>query len=214
MTPRPLPAGAAVALQAPTVTVSAPVIPPTRVYGLYVQADKPQFEKHRAVLEDMAKSLTLERPAFFNEQKNDAFGYAIRLPPSWTSTRSLSGGTTLMTQYTSPALASEKGQTVHASLTLTVEPAPSGLEPFYKAQRAKLGEAFSLFSHNPWQGGYVDMMGTETPMSESRVKRFYRTSNGRGYTLAFEAREDVFGRISRWCDLIASTFMVAGDTAR
>ena len=54
-------------------------------------------------------------------------------------------------------------------------------------------------------------MGAETPMSASRVKRFYLVAGGRGYSLAFEAREDVFARVSRWCDLIAETFKVGAE---
>ena len=33
-------------------------------------------------------------------------------------------------------------------------------------------------------------------MAESRGKRFYRVVEGRGYTLAFEARSDVYPRVS------------------
>ena len=37
---------------------------------------------------------------------------------------------------------------------------------------------------------------------------------GAAYSLAFEAREDVFPRVSRWCDLIASTLRVGPGAAR
>ena len=48
-------------------------------------------------------------------------------------------------------------------------------------------------------------MRTETPVAVSYVKRYYFAQGGRGYSLTFEAREDVFPRVSRWADYIAST---------
>ena len=48
-------------------------------------------------------------------------------------------------------------------------------------------------------------MRTETPVAISYVKRYYFAQGGRGCSLSFEAREDVFPRASRWADYIAST---------
>jgi len=180
----------------------------SRVYGLYSQGEARLFERQFPVLDEMARSLTLERPASYPEERNDKFGFSIRIPPSWRETRSFSGGETLLTQFTSPAMGADKsGQTVHASLTLTVEPLPAEgtLDNFYKATRAKQGEAFRVVSHSTWRDGYADVLRSETPIAESRVKRFYRLAGGRGYSLTFEAREDVYPRASRWCDMIAGT---------
>jgi len=60
------------------------------------------------------------------------------------------------------------------------------------------------------------VMRTETPVAVSFVKRFYFAEAGRGCSLTFEAREDVFPRASRWADFIASTlrFGAAGAAAR
>jgi len=180
----------------------------SRVYGLYSQGEARPFERQFPVLDEMARSLTLERPATYPEERNDKFGFAIRIPPSWRETRSFSGGETLLMQFTSPAVGADKsGQTVHVSLTLTVEPLPAEgtVETFYKATRTKQGEAFQVASHSTWRDGYVDVLRSETPIAESRVKRFYRMAGGRGYSLTFEAREDVYPRVSRWCDMIAGT---------
>lgn len=180
----------------------------TRVYGLYCQGETPLFERHSPVLDEMARSLTLERPARYPERRNDPFGFALRIPPSWRESRHFSGGGTLLLQFTSPALAADKNrQTVHASLTLTVEPIPGrgSIDAFYDATRRKLGDSFQIMSHSAWRGGYVDVMRTETPVAVSRVKRFYRTAAGRGYSLSFEAREDVFPRVHRWYDMIANS---------
>jgi hypothetical protein len=59
-------------------------------------------------------------------------------------------------------------------------------------------------------------MRTETPVAVAYVKRFYFAREGKGCSLSFEAREDVFPRASRWADFIASTlsFPGAGDAAR
>ena len=178
------------------------------VYGLYSQGETPLFERQFPVLDEMARSLTLERPASYPEERDDQFGFAIRIPPSWRETRRFAGGGTLLMQFSSPPMGADKsGQTVHGSLTLTVEPTPAegGVEAFYKATRTKQGEAFGLVSHAPWKDGYLDVLHTETPVAESRVRRYYRVSGARGYSLTFEAREDVYPRVYRWCDIIAGT---------
>ena len=125
-----------------------------RVYGLYAQGEASEL---RAALGGGARrwkqSLTLERPALYPELRDEAFAFSLRLPPSWRETRRFSGGGTLLLQFTSPPLGADQGrQTVHASLTLTVEPlGPGGdLDTLYEASRAKLGDAFPLLSHGPW----------------------------------------------------------------
>jgi len=55
------------------------------------------------------------------------------------------------------------------------------------------------------------VLWVETPMAVSRAKRFYRLVEGRGYALAFEARDDIYPRVSRWCDMIASTLKVGSE---
>jgi hypothetical protein len=184
-----------------------------RVIGLYAQGEAPLFEQQFQALDEMSRSLALERPELYPEHRNDKFGFSVRLPPSWRSNRSFSGGGTFLMQFLSPALAAEKdGQTVHGSLTLTVEPLPAGgIEDYYGGTRQKLGSAFEVLSHVPWKDGYADVMRTETPVTVSRVKRFYRVGEGRGYSLAFEARDDVFSRVSRWCDMIAGTLKIGAE---
>jgi hypothetical protein len=138
----------------------------------------------------------------------------MRLPPSWKSTRTFSGNGTLLKQYTSPALGMDRGgQTVHASLTVTVENVPPGSTPeaFHQAMQAKLGQNFQLLAHTKWKDGFVDQLRTESQVSESRGKRFYRLADGRAYTLAFEARGDVYPRVSRWCDMIAAALKVGTE---
>jgi hypothetical protein len=162
----------------------------------------------------MMRSFSLERWALYTEERNDEFRYALRVPPTWKSTRTFSGGGTFLKQFTSPALGMDKGgQTAHASLTITVEAVPAGstVDAFHKATQAKLGENFNLLSHTAWKDGYVDLLRTETPMAESRGKRFYRVVDGRGYTLAFEARADVYPRVSRWTDMIAASFKAGAE---
>ena len=180
----------------------------SQVYGLYSQGETQPFERQFPVLDEMARSLTLERPAGYPEVRDDAFGFAVRIPPSWRETRRFSGGGTLLMQFASPPMGADtNGQTVHGSLTLTVEPTPAegGLATFYKATRQKQGEAFRVSSHAPWRDGYLDVLTSETPIAESRVRRYYRVAGGRGYSLTFEAREDVYPRVYRWCDIIAAT---------
>ena len=57
-------------------------------------------------------------------------------------------------------------------------------------------------------------MRIETPVAISYVKRFYFAEGGRGCSLTFEAREDVFPRASRWADFIASTLRFGGAGGR
>ena len=185
-----------------------------RVVGLYTQGEAPLFERHFGLLQEMAKSLTLERPSTYPEQRNQRFGYSIRIPPSWREIRNFSGSGTLLVQFQSPPLLVEAGrQTIHAYLNLGVEPLEPGigLDDYYLGTRKKLGEAFLVLSHSRWRDGYVDVAQMETQVAVSRVKRFYRIDKGRGYSLSFEAREDVHLRVSRWYDLIASTFKTESE---
>jgi hypothetical protein len=184
-----------------------------RVYGLYSQADAPLFERYLPTIDEMERSFTLERPETYPEVRHDKLRFSIRVPPSWRSSRSFSGGGTYLTQFTSPPLAADRRETVHASLTLTVEPLPGNatVEGFYNEAMRKLGDPFKVLSHTPWNGGYADVLWVETPMAVSRNKRFYRMAEGRGYTLAFEARDDAYPRVSKWCDMIASTLKVGSE---
>ncbi len=184
-----------------------------RIYGLYTQGESAAFTSRLALIEEMEGSLTLERAADYPRYKNDKAGFALRVPPSWRETRRFSGGESFLLQYASPPLLAEKGQTVNASLTISVERAPGsgGLDAYYQATRDKLGESFPILSHGPWKDGYVDLMRAETPMATSRVKRYYRVAQGRGYSVTFEAREDAYSRVSRWCDMIAATLEVGEE---
>ncbi len=179
------------------------------VYGLYAQGDAALFAQHSDDLEQIFDSLTLERPEGYPKLTNEAFRFSLRVPPSWRSTRSFSGSQRLLQQYKSPALAADAaGETVHASLTVTVEPAPGdgGVEAFYAAVQERLGDSFRLISHAPWHDGYDDLLHSETSVAASREKRYYTTHAGLAYSLSCSARDDVFYRVSRWCDLIADTF--------
>jgi hypothetical protein len=182
-----------------------------RVWGLYAQGEAAAFEEHAAALDEMWTSFTLERPGLYPIQRWEDFGVSLGMPPSWAETRQFSGRGTLLVQFTSPPLAVQRGQTVHASLTVTVEQIPdeTGIEAFYEATRERLGENLRLLNHEEWGDGYVDLMRTETSIAASYVKRFYRVKGRRGVSLAFEGREDVFWRIDTWPDLMASTLEVS-----
>jgi hypothetical protein len=185
-----------------------------RVYGLYSQAEAASFDRYSPVLGEMRKSLTLERPAFYVEQRNEALAYSVRIPPSWRETRHFTGGGRAILQFTSPPLAADKTrETVHASLSLSVEPAAPDvtLESYYQQSRVNLGEGFVVLDHRAWRGGYLDVLRTETTLSMSQLKRYYKVEGGRAYSLTLEAREDVFVRGGRWYDLIASTFRTGNE---
>jgi hypothetical protein len=184
---------------------------PPRVYGLYAQGAATSWDAQRKTLASVAESFALERPKLYPVTRDEAFGFALGVPASWRHTRRFASRDTLLLQYTSPALGMDRGsQSVHASLTLAVEPAPDAgeLEAYYDATLKKLGEAFKVVAHDPWRGGggWVDVMVVESAVSESRIKRFFTVRGGRGYSLIFESREDVFSRVHRWADFIAATF--------
>ena len=187
----------------------------SRVYGLFSQGDARPFAGQLAAIEGIEKSLTLERYATYVEERNERYGFALKVPPSWSLGRNFSGNGIFSKQYTSPAFAADKRQTIHASLTITSEPLPAGgtVDSFYAANHEKLGEAYKLVSHVPWNDGYVDVLASETQVFMYRTKRFYRAAGGRGITLSFEARDDVYGRVSRWCDMIAATLQVGPELA-
>jgi len=94
-----------------------------------------------------------------------------------------------------------------------VLPAGGTLDSFYAGSRQRLGEAHQLLTHARWGAGYADSMRAETPLSASRQRRYYLAAGRRAYTLAFEARDDTFYRIARWCDLIAGTFHADGEAS-
>ncbi|HXK11648.1 MAG TPA: hypothetical protein VMT70_18535 [Vicinamibacteria bacterium] len=184
-----------------------------RVVGLYAQGDSAAVERQSPVLDEMWSSLTVERPDRYPVTTWKDQQASLGLPASWRETRRFSGGGTLLAQFVSPALAVDKGrQTVHASLSVTFEAVPEGggLDAYYDAARGRLGQNFQVTNHSSFKNGYVDVMRTETPLAVSFVKRFYFARKGRGCSLSFEAREDVFPRASRWADYIAST-LTFGD---
>ena len=189
--------------------------------GLYAQGEAAAVESTRRVLDEMWSSLTIERPDLYPVTAVEgAAGVARASPTSWRETRRFSGGGTLLAQYVSPALAVDKGrQTVHASLSVTFEAVPGGRRPDAvlrgdppQARRELPGDRATP----TFKGGYVDVMRTETPVAVSLVKRFYFAEGGRGCSLSFEAREDVFPRASRWADYIASTLRLGrrGEAAK
>jgi hypothetical protein len=180
-----------------------------KVVGLYMQGDAAAFEKQSAALDEIRSSLTFERPERYPRREWAEHKASLGIPESWRETRAFSGGGTQLAQYVSPALAADKGRggTVHASLSVTLEKIADagGLEQYYTATRERLGENFQVLSHAAFKGGYVDVMRIETPIAMSYIKRYYFAEAGRGCSLSFEAREDVFPRASRWADYIAST---------
>ena len=185
-----------------------------RVAGLYAQGEAAAMERHAPILDEMWASLTIERPELYPVTEWKPFNASLGMPDSWRETRRFSGGGTLLAQYQSPPLALDQGrQTVHASLTVTLEAVPkgAGLQGYYDSTRRKLGDNFVVTNHSVFKGGFVDVMRTETPVTISYVKRFYFTEGERGCSLTFEAREDVFPRASRWADYIASTVRFGTD---
>jgi hypothetical protein len=156
------------------------------------------------------ESLTHEDPQRYPQHREQRFGVMLRLPPSWQETQGFIRGDTLLRVFVSPPVAMDGRDTVRAALTLTVEPSgDGGLAGYYQRKRDSLGDAFVVVKHEAWRDGYVDTIVTETAVMTSRIKRFYRVANGRGYCLAFEAREDVFARAAGWFDLIAGTLEIA-----
>src|SRR6266508_2902818 len=111
VTVRPSPTPIATPVPAP-----AAAVPVAYVYGLYAPGEAAAFASQLHLVEEMARSLTLERPAEYAEERSDKFGFALRVPPSWRQARSFSSGSTFLQQYTSPAFGTDKRQTVHASL--------------------------------------------------------------------------------------------------
>src|SRR5438093_10185249 len=97
---------------------------------------------------------------------------------------------------------------------LPIFPSAGTVDGFYNEVVRKFGEAFKVLSHTPWKGGYADVLWVETPMAVSRNKRFYRVAESRGYVVAFEARDDVYPRVIKWCDMIASTLKIGPEIDR
>ena len=179
-----------------------------KVVGLYAQGEAGDIAERAPALDEMYSSLTVERPDRYPLTEFKDQQASLGIPPSWRETRRFGGGGTLVANYVSPPLAVDTGgQAVHASLAVTFEAVPDagGLDEYYAATRQRLGDNFRLRSHASFKGGYVDEMRTETPLEVSYVKRYSFAQGGRGCSLSFEAREDVFPRAARWADYIVST---------
>lgn len=183
-----------------------------RVVGLYAQGDAAAIERSATILDEIWSSFTVERPDRYPVREWKAFSASLGIPPSWRQTREFSGGGTLLVQYASPPLAVERRQTIHAALSITLEPLKPGtsLDQYYEATLRKLGENYQVSSHQTFRGGFVDVMKTETPLAVSFIKRYYFVDGQRACSLSFEARDDVFPRASRWADYIASTLRLGG----
>jgi hypothetical protein len=186
------------------------------VYVLFGQGPSAEFGAALPTLEAMEKSLTLERPARYPEHRDQKFGYALRVPPSWRLTRSFSGGSGSLTQFSSPPLLADRNrQTVHASLTVAVEAAAGQtVDEFHDASRGRLGEAYKMLSQQSSGEVRLDVMAVETPVAESRIKRSYRVAEGRGYTVSCEVREDAYTLVVRWCEAIDATFQAGAAGGR
>lgn len=188
-----------------------------RVHGLYAQGETASFAAAEDVIDEMEHSLNVEVPETYPLVEEATQGYSIRVPPTWTETRRMSGQGISVVQYTSPALGADRNRrTAHASLTITVESLKPGgdLETFYASALAKHGDTFLVLSHEPWRSGYADHVRTETSMATSELRRFYLVLGGKAFTLSFEGRDDVFPAVSSWCEVIAGTFLVGSGTPR
>jgi hypothetical protein len=184
------------------------------LFGLHIGGEAARFAELEPELETMLSSFTLERPGNYPEVVDPEFRYALRIPPTWTRRSHFARGGRAFAQYASPPVAIDPGsQTVHASLTLSVEPAPEPgtLDAYYEASKARLGDTAVVLAHDAWPDGYVDVLRTETAMTVSRIRRYYRVAEGRGYSLSCESREDVQQRVFRWCDMIASTLRIGAE---
>lgn len=183
------------------------------VFGLEARRARSSPGDEQRTINRILQSFRLERADLYAERAMASYAFALRVPASWTAERTLSREGTLLAQYRSPPLVADRRQTAHASLTLAIQNAPGdgSLEAYYKSIRDTMGDAFPVLSHEAWRGGYADEMRTETTVTESRIKRYYRVAAGRGYSLTCEAREDVFAKMSAWCDIIASSLRVGSE---
>jgi hypothetical protein len=185
------------------------------VFGIHVGGEAGRYEELRDEIETMLATFTLERPGNYPEVADAEFQYTLRVPPTWREGSRFSRADRAFAQYVSPPVAVDPGQqTVHASLTVSVEPAPDPgtLDAYYDAIKARLGDTAMVLAHDEWPGGYVDVLRTESAMTVSRTRRYYRVADGRGYSLSCESREDVQQRVFRWCDMIASTLRIGAET--
>ena len=159
---------------------------------------------------EMEKSLTLERPAHLSRVRDPAFGFSLRVPPSWKETR--------RSRARAPCSCSSRarpspptGRPDRPRLAHPDRGAPRrrrGLEAFYERPRAEAGRAFQS---SPTALGDERLRGRHAHRDAGgRLSRQALLPRGgrRGYSLTFEARDDVYPRVFRWYDLIASTLPI------
>ena len=110
------------------------------VYGLHAQGETAGFRGRVAAHRGDDAQLLARAAGPVSGGAQRKFAFSLRVPPSWRSARTFSSAGTHLQQYTSPAFGTDKRQTVHASLTLTVEPASEDVEMYYQRTMAKLGD--------------------------------------------------------------------------
>jgi hypothetical protein len=78
------------------------------VWGVYTQADAAQFDAHQGVVEEMEKTLTLERPQDYTAYPEPRCGLALRVPASWRAGSSFNNDSNCLKQFLSPPMAVDK----------------------------------------------------------------------------------------------------------
>lgn len=182
------------------------------LYGLFARGEAPTIESHQDALDRTWAEFSLERTRYFDVYRAPGGDVLIRHPRSWERTQTATNpGESLFVAFRSPPLAVEKdGTTVHATLEVTVNQAPSDLtvEKFYAARTETLGDTYRLLEHEALEGlsAISTLYHIETQLAEYLERTVYAVRDGKSFIYKFNCRNQVYRAIEPWIDEIVKGF--------
>jgi hypothetical protein len=182
------------------------------LYGLFVRGETRTMEAYREALDRAWAELAIERAELFPVYEAPGGDVLIRHPQSWERTQVASSpGQSLFVGFRSPPLAAEEdGTTVHSTLEVTVNQAPSDLtvEKFYAERTETLGDTYRLLEHEPIPeaSAISTLYHVETQLAEYSERTVYAVRDGKSYIYKFNCRPQVYRRIERWIDEMVRGF--------
>ncbi len=182
------------------------------LYGLFARGEAPTMESYQDALDRTWAEYSLEWTRYFDVYQAPGGDVLIRHPKSWERSQiATNPGESLFIGFRSPPLAVEKdGTTVHATLEVTVNQAPSDLtvEKFYAARTETLGDSYRLLEHESMEGlsAISTLYHVETQLAEYLERTVYAVRDGKSFIYKFNCRDQVYRAVEPWIDEIVKGF--------
>ncbi len=188
------------------------------LYGLFARGEAGTMDSYRDALDQTFASYSLELSKQFEVYAAPGGDVVIKHPKSWERTQTATNpGESLFVGFRSPPLAVEKdGTTVHATLEVTVNQAPSDLtvEKFYAARTETLGDTYRLLEHESMaeHSAISTLYHVETQLAEYLERTVYAVRDGKSFIYKFNCRNKVYRTIEPWIDEIVKGFFEPSES--